>query len=143
MQYYKIPVTRSVKSIVIIRAAHPKKITSEVISEAIAATIDPDEWDVASEKYGPPTPISEDAAIEFKCHDSNPRRTTRRPTLTGRALEIGISRQTLSNWEKDGVAVFDDDAISRKLGPLRHLPQVASRFYRSSNSRTVIQQTPD
>ena len=41
---------------------------------------------------------------------------------TARAAQIGVSVQTLSNWSRCGVDVFDDEQIRAKLARIRNLP---------------------
>jgi len=138
MNYFEIPITRTVKTTVIIRAERAEDITPKIISAAIVATVAPDEWEALSESTGKPSPIPAETAEEFHCYETGPARKSGRQTLTHRAAETGLSRQTLANWEADGIEIFDDTAIRKKIGTLRHLPQITKRFQmRLSDSVTV------
>ena len=43
-------------------------------------------------------------------------------TRRDRAVQIGVSTQTLTSWQKNGVDVFDDDAVRAKLKRMRNIP---------------------
>lgn len=44
-------------------------------------------------------------------------------TRRERAQTIGISLQCLSNWERGGVDIWNDDEVKRKISRIRNLPQ--------------------
>lgn len=43
-------------------------------------------------------------------------------TRPERAVQIGVSTQTLTSWQKNGVDIFDDDSVRAKLARMRNIP---------------------
>lgn len=43
-------------------------------------------------------------------------------TRRERAVQIGVSTQTLTNWQKNGVDVFDDQCVRAKLARIKNIP---------------------
>lgn len=51
-----------------------------------------------------------------------PRKPAKKQTQLERANQIGCTVQTLKNWSRLGVDIWDDDEIRAKVSKLRHLP---------------------
>ena len=58
-------------------------------------------------------------------------------TRRERAVQIGVSTQTLTTWEKNGVDVHDDDSVRAKLARMRNLPPTLKPDWHPTVSQSV------
>lgn len=100
------------------------EITEQDKEAALAESVDESEWDTIATELGELKVIPADEATEFRTYTLRPHRS-----MDGRAREIGVTRQTLAAWKREGVDVWSDDAVRRRIGRSRKfLPQVTERF---------------
>ena len=130
MPYLKIPVVRTCSTFVIVAIPpdrSPADITPEIIEQAVERTTGPEEWDTVKIRSLKPQPMPAEEAEEYLFYE--PWKPA--PTMAERAAEIGVSRDTLQRWKREGIDIFDDEQVRDKVALARsYNPSISPRFRR-------------